>query len=161
MRNKMNDLFREYTITLRDLLREEPTLLSDIFTFDGDDERADKFIKVFTGMYNIYEIGAETVEEFKVFLQSVYDENIDFYIELLNAYETRIEMLDGAKSMRETEVIDLPSKQTTNEYVSSKERVKFTGAVNVIELKRQYMDIIKNIYKDFATDFKTCFCLIY
>ena len=110
MIENLNQYPTTYSITLHDVLEVEPTLLTNIFTFDGNNTRATKFIKVFLGMYDIYEIGAETIELFKNWLQDTYDEYIDYYIEMLDAYEIKINMLDGVVSDDLETYIDLPNK---------------------------------------------------
>lgn len=161
MIENLNEYPTTYSITLHDVLEVEPALLTNIFTFDGNNTRATKFIKVFLGMYDIYEIGAETIELFKNWLQDTYDEYIDYYIEMLDAYEIKINMLDGVVSDDLETYIDLPNKSTDKEYATNKTKRHSTGNVNVIDLKREYLNLIKNLYRDFAKDFRACFAIIY
>lgn len=150
------DLYTRYTITLKDLLDREPTFLDNIFVFSKE-EQSNKFKKVFVGMYWNYEICGETINEFRLMLEGIFKTKVDYYQEMLDAYETQINMLDGVKSNALVENIDLPNKKTDKEYISSKVKTTTSGGINVIELKKQYLNLLRNLYEDFSKDFMNCF----
>lgn len=154
------ELYTRYTITLKDLLDKYPNFLTECFV-GWDETTLNSFINVFTSMYWNYEIEGETINEFKLMLTNKFNEKKDYYYELITAYKDKINYLDGAKVESLVENIDLPNKQTSKEYVSTKTRTSATGGINVIELKRQYLDLIRNYNEDFAKDFKSCFTIIY
>lgn len=154
------ELYTRYTITLKDLLDKYPNFLYECFEgWDTTTLRA--FINVFKAMYWNYEIEGETINEFKLMLLNKFQERKDYYYELITAYKDKINYLDGAKVESLVENIDLPNKQTSKEYISTKTRTSAKGGINVIELKRQYLDLIRNYLEDFSKDFKSCFTIIY
>lgn len=157
---EMSDLYTKYTITLRDLIDREPTFLEDIFTIEFPDIKQ-SFIDVFRGMYDIYEIGGETIEEFKIFLTNRFKVRYPYYKELIAAYQTSIDGYGGLYQEQEVDNIDLPNKVTQAEYITSKQKTQIKGGITAIEIKRQYMDLLRNVYEDFARDFKDCFILLY
>lgn len=156
----------KYTITLHDAVAQNPNLLTDVFTFTKPDgsvntARQAMMVKIFTGMWGYHELGSETIPLFKQWLMDMYNQKVDYYSELIDAYQVKIDMLDGAVSDTETTFIELPNKVTGKEYATNKTRVKVTGGIDVITLKREYLDLIRNLYEDFSRDFKDCFCMIY
>ena len=88
--------YAKYTQTLYDTLIDEPDLL-DNFKFIIN-SRTSKFKDIFKATWNGYEIGAETVKMFKFNIENVFKQNVDYYEELLNAYDEKINMLDGIKT---------------------------------------------------------------
>lgn len=78
-----------------------------------------------------------------------------------------------------TIITDLPNKNTTKEYPSEKDNSTGTSGgsnntnntrtttdshVNnrdLLDIKREYMNLVRNIYLEFMEDFKTCFCLLW
>ena len=154
-------MYAKYTTTLYDALIDDPTLL-DVFVMDTE-EHTDTFKRIFTAYWNIHEIGGETISIFKRFLENKFIVSSPYYIEMINAYETKINMLDGAKSRNVRTLIDLPRKNVTanKEYPTTKEYIDTDGGINVIELKNEYLNHIRNLYEDFAKSFKECFILLY
>lgn len=221
MLNPLNMAYAKYTIVFDDVLDIEPTLLDNL-TLDTEEHTA-KFKTALVSRWGLYEIGGETIPQFKSFLEHRFNLVKDYYIEKLNAYETQINMLDGAKVVTTTNVVeenttnttgssetttdneahdhitstnntyDLPRKQVNegDGYLTSKTTddrqddsdyntkvvgttqndgtahntstgtTTTTGGINVIQLKKDYLDLLRNVYEEFANEFKTCFCLIY
>lgn len=78
-----------------------------------------------------------------------------------------------------TIITDLPNKNTTNEYPSEKDNstgssdyntntnnFRYTNDSHVnnrelLDIKREYMNLVRNIYLEFMEDYKTCFCLLW
>lgn len=78
-----------------------------------------------------------------------------------------------------TIITDLPNKNTTKEYPSEKDnstgtsggsnntnntRITTDSHVNnreLLDIKREYMNLVRNIYLEFMEDYKTCFCLLW
>lgn len=78
-----------------------------------------------------------------------------------------------------TIITDLPNKNTTKEYPSEKDNSTGTSGgsnntnntrtttdshVNnreLLDIKKEYMNLVRNIYLEFMEDFKTCFCLLW
>ena len=187
--------YAKYTMQLRDVLKLYPTILDNLH-FDTEED-TNKFISMFKSKWAIYEIGGETIDEFQTFIENVFNEYKDYYEEMLRAYKTEINMLDGIKTNitfvdtknEETELhtegdsenkqYGLPNKTTSTDYMTSKDRVNTSGneqysgtttrnntinrsgGVNVIELKREYMNLIRNLYSEFADKFQKCFITLY
>lgn len=83
------------TIKLCDVLRICPNVLSVLQM--KTQEQTEKLLSVFKGKFNQYEIGGETIIQFKDFISDVYYENINYYQELIDVYEQQIDFLDGYK----------------------------------------------------------------
>ena len=245
------ELYTRFTITLHDALLKNPTLLDNLTL--STTERTEKFKSMLISRWAYYEISGETISVFKFLIENRFGQLKDWYEELITAYETKIEMLDGeletitrddtkkesgsrsselngnvsttgtikdnttSEASNETTIaknqltelshIDLPRTSVTENRPSSKDRTSFEdnssdtikesksgtninntdtrttntanttandtkdatlkqtitkkGGVNVIELKRDYMKLLRNIYLEFAEDFKTCFLDLY
>ena len=163
------------SITLRDAIKLVPTLLDD-FELDTE-EQTNKFIEVFRAKWDLYDIGGETIELFKSFIDNRFKLKKEYYQQLLNEYETEFNYLDGRKTTTayyesvntDNTNYDLPRKTGAEGTATTKENVNgthnytrtLTGDVDVLDLKSRYLKYIRNIYEDFAEDFKDCFSLIY
>lgn len=90
------------TIKLRDLLKLDNSVL-DILVMRTP-EQSEKLKSMFKAIFNEYEIGGETPTMFKNFVTDVHAEYIDYYQELIDTYEEKINYLDGYKST--TEIYD-------------------------------------------------------
>ena len=130
------------TITLYDLLKMNEKFL-DIFELDTD-EQTNKFKEMFKSRFDIYEIGGETIPLFKRYLENTFNIKKDYYQELINDYEQKINYLDGyisneiinddythnenyernnnalSTTQNEQINIDLPNKNISTEYPTSK-----------------------------------------
>lgn len=162
-----NYLYTKYSITLHDLLLQEPDLLN--FMILDTSAHTQEFIQMFIAYWDIYEICAETVESFKIILANTFAVHKNKYIELINAYETKINMLDGVVITEidndtrvnyelprsATNKIDVPNSKNTND------KTRTTKGGNVIELKKEYLKQIRNIYAEFANEFSDCFLHIF
>lgn len=186
----MNKLrYAKYTMQFNDLLLEDPDLLLDLVEELPNDIIRSSFINMFKARWGIYEIGGETITEFKEYLQAYYDMYKDYYLEMINAYNVDIDMLDGIKetiteenndeekttSNGTSKYIDLPNKVTSEDYATNKtignsttstsndrsKTITRTGGVNVLELKKQYMLLIKDLYKEWIDKFSPCFIQLY
>lgn len=180
MMNNIIDRYATYTIVFKNLLDLDPGFIWGDLQLDTE-EHTNKFRQMFIAIWGVYEIGGETIPQFKDFVKLRFDEYKDYYIEKINAYETQINMLDGMKETysetitndgtNNSAIIDLPNKQTTKEYISNKQNTKIdntetrtysrTGGINVIKLKEDYLKLLQNIFKEFVDKFDTCFIQIF
>jgi hypothetical protein len=94
--------YAKYTIVFADVLKLRPTVLENI-VMDTSEHTASIQAMLKSRYYN-YEIAGETMGEFQEMLEMRFNQVKDYYIEMLEAYETKINMLDGRKTTRE--VID-------------------------------------------------------
>lgn len=146
------------TITLHDLLKMNENFLS-IFNLEKS-EQTEKFKKMFMSRYDIYEIGGETIPLFKRYLENTFNMKKDYYQELINDYENKIDYLNGYVSHIETNDnyehselynrnntaenvttdntnnIDLPNKQTNAEYITSKVKRDNSQNVDISEVTK-------------------------
>lgn len=141
--------YAEYTIQLRDVLTLRPTLL-DNFQLKTQ-EQTDKFKEIFIAMWSIYEISGETIDEFSVYIDNVFKCYKDYYQELIDTYETKINFLDGKKisisyneqinidsdlnreGYNEDKIYGLPNKVTSVDYLTAKERNDVDTNENYVE----------------------------
>lgn len=196
----MNNMLYSYSsITLLDALKEDETLLDGFIL--SNEEQTINFKETFKSMYNLYDIGGETIGLFKLMIENRFNLKKRYYQDLLNEYNKEIDYLDGyvenetlidsstdngtSSSSSNTNdndtIYDLPYKQTENMYATKKntgdrnstlqntsENTKSKnvtrnkkGSVNVLEQKIKYLKYIRNIYEEFAKEFKDCFVLVY
>lgn len=189
--------YARYTMQLCDALREDPTLL-DGFKFNDPTLDA-PFKAVFTAYFYSYEIAGETIDEFKDFITNKFNVNKGYYEELMKAYSTKINMLDGrveeinrefdqnqtnsgSDSNTQSDMhYDLPRTAQAGDKPSTKDtgnqsttygkkvniktnvdKVTTKGGVNVIDLKRAYMDLLRDIQQEFCRkEFMVCFITMY
>lgn len=187
------------TMTLHDALIIDENLLD--FVTLSTSEQINKFKEMFVARWDIYEIGGETLALTKRFFKNKFDVYKDYYQELINDYDNKINYLDGIihsetvsysenRDISDTgnvintenlENIDLPNKQTQQNYVTSKVNdtkgtsvdthkdddkfgntlISRNGDVNILEQKIKYQNYLRNIYLEFVERFKNCFVLIY
>ncbi len=163
------------TITLRDAIKEEPDLLENLVL--KTQEQTNKFIKVFRAKWDLYEIGGETIELFKAFITNRFNLKIDYYQQMIDEYEKEFDYLDGRKTVTEyhetadtnSTDYDLPRSNGSAGKATTKTNVNgnlgwtrtLKGDEDVLELKERYLKFIRNLYENFAEEFKDCFALIY
>lgn len=199
----MSNMYAKYTQTFHDFLKDNPTFLDDVITFE-DIERKEKLKVALTSEFNLYEIGGETDEMFKIMFEDTFKQYKDYYNERITAYEkqydyttgnrrrtmkTSIITTDGSQdgngtsNNKHTE-IELPNKQITPSYEGYPNAInkdegtdsahkEYENETNLndevttifddefLDLKRKYMEQLRNIYLEFAKKFKECFILIY
>lgn len=156
-----NKLYAHYTETLHDVLIDNPNFLDNIFVFDNS-YRAEKFKKIFISIYDIYEIGSETLELFKINLINTFKQYKDYYIELLNIYENNLFTInDLITNTKVIENVDLPNYVTTKEYLTSKTKETYTDKELLLNKRNELLNSIRLIYNEFAYQFKECFCEIF
>lgn len=155
-------------------------------TFNKQDY-ADEMISVLKGRFNSYEISGETEDLFKQFFTDTFNQWKTYYIEILNSYYDEWKVKDGitrnvisrndVNGSTDTDdtntFYDLPHKVTTeaenfpdnttknkgkttnsntNEYSSTT-----TDNSNYLTQKARYINMIRNIYNEFASRFEDCF----
>lgn len=156
------------TMTLHDVINQYPNFLD--FISLKTTEQTTKFKEIFSARWDIYELGGETVALSKRFLTNKFNCYKDYYQELIDDYENKINYLNGIvssetltyldsgsgsennsgnKSLTENiddtetnainaannssannginkDLIDLPNKQTANNYISKKDNTSET-----------------------------------
>lgn len=161
------------SIKFRDYIKLYPDCL-EVLQMETD-EQTTNLRKVFTAYFNDYEIGGETPVQFQQFLEDVYWDNHLFYQNYINVYEHKIDFLDGYISTftedanTENKNYDLPNKkvESVEGYLSNMDKSNSShsytkkGGVNVVDQKFNYLNKLKNVYKEFVEEFKPCFLLVY
>ena len=199
----MGSPYAKFTMTYQEAISIDPTI-TDGLTLDTE-AHTTKLKEMITDRYWNWEIGGETLGEFKAMLLHRFRTIRDYYIELIQAYETKINMLDGKK----TSVIidenttnkdtssgtlshtgtntgdgknyDLPRSNATENRPSSRNEsslttnttdtssgttdkqgtrdktVTTTGGENVIELKREYLKLLRNVWLELVNELSPCF----
>lgn len=199
----MSNMYAKYTQTFHDFLLETPNFLRNLIRLSSTD-RSSKLINAIISEYNLYEIGGETDEMFKVMFTDVYNLWKDYYEERITAYEKEYDYTIGNKrrTLKTSNVtvegsqdnngsssnkhvnIELPNKQVTSSYEgypndintdqgSDTAHKEYDAETNLsdevttifddefLDLKKKYLDQLRNIYLEFAKKFKECFILIY
>ena len=199
----MGSPYAKFTMTYQEAIEIDPTIAYNL-TLDTQ-EHSEKLQNMIKDRYWNWEIGGETLGEFKAMLSHRFRTIRDYYIELIQAYETKINMLDGKK----TSVIvdentiskdtssgtlshtgtnsgdgknyDLPRSNATENRPSSRNEsslttnttdtssgttdkqgtrdktVTTTGGENVIELKNQYLKLLRNVWLELVNELSPCF----
>ena len=199
----MSNMYAKYTQTFHDFLKDNPTFLDDVITFE-DNERKEKLKVALTSEFNLYEIGGETDEMFKIMFEDTFKQYKDYYNERITAYEKQYDYTLGnrRRTMKTSAIntkgeqfgiegsdnkhteIELPNKQVSRDYEGypnaintdkseSQARKDYSNDTTLndevttifddefLDLKRKYMEQLRNIYLEFAKKFKECFILIY
>lgn len=199
----MSNMYAKYTQTFHDFLKDNPTFLDDVITFE-DNERKEKLKVALTSEFNLYEIGGETPEIFKIMFEDTFKQYKDYYNERITAYEKQYDYTTGNKrrTLKSSNIgtegsndsynkssnkhtnIELPNRQVSSDYEGYPNDIntddgrnedhrayanetKLNDEVTTIfddeflDLKRKYMEQLRNIYLEFAKKFKECFILIY
>jgi hypothetical protein len=207
--------YAKYTMTYQEVVALDATI-PEVLSF-GDDTKDKTIRDMVMDMYWNYEIAGETIGEFRAMLTHSFGAIRDYYNELIDAYQTKIDMLEGRKTTtvidgtdKTTEsgkndyssngTTDRDSNNTSNRYdlprstatenrpsgkiesnssddtssstsgnanyESSKtldrdKKITITGGESVIKLKKEYMGIIKNIYRECANNLQKCFLDIF
>ena len=90
---EMQMLNADFTMCYKDVLRIYPNVTENI-SF-GTSEQTKKLLDMLYSKYAIYEISGETIQEFKLYLENKFNQYKDYYLEMISAYETQVEWLDG------------------------------------------------------------------
>ena len=96
----MNYPYAKYTMSYQQVVDLDNTIPS-LLDF-GDETKNANIQKMVMDMYWNWEIAGETIGEFKNMLSHSFGAIKDYYSELIDAYNTKINMLDGIKTTRKT-----------------------------------------------------------
>lgn len=208
-----------FTICFKDAVEIAPDIMNVIVM--STESRTSSLRDMLHAVYDIKEISGETIPEFKVFLQTKFNQYKQYYEELLDVYESQInwqggEILnieDNTTNNRSkvytpraayrsedwaqpgvttiTTNYDLPRSASTENHPTSKTVTNPMGEsrsthytqgiegtdttadndsgtlsrestrVNLVEQKKKMMNMLRNIYKEFADKFNACFLDLY
>lgn len=199
----MGSPYAKFTMTYQEAIGIDPTI-TDGLTLDTEVHTA-KLKEMLTDRYWNWEIGGETLGEFKSMLLHRFRTIRDYYLELISAYETKINMLDGKRTSiiidedttnkdtssgtlshtgsnaSDGKNYDLPRSNATENRPSSRNEsslttnttdsssgtmdkkgtrdktVTTTGGENVIELKREYLKLLRNVWLELVNELSPCF----
>ena len=141
-------------------------MLKSMFTqFGFTEDEYSKFIGMFNARYWNYEIYCDynTVTkqtdygQFTSSIVAITRRYIEYYHDLLMKYKEPLDESEGIKSV--TTDIDLPNSRVNAEYPSNK--TISTGNENVVTLRRQALNYIRNIFQEFVEKYIYCFILIF
>lgn len=134
-------LYTRFTMTLHDILKENPNFLDDLKM--STDERTLKLKNMFIAKWDIYEVSGETEGTAKLYIKNKFNMYKDYYEELITAYETKIEMLDG--KLTSIEIKDkLSSTENKNDNINRNGSVDTTDALTKNDTKTiEYEDTSK------------------
>lgn len=176
-----------YTMRHCDFVEQTGSFLEDLFsTFYGDDTSVkEAMLDVFNGIWNQREIAGETIGEQKAFLTDVYNTNWRYYKEVLDNYSKEWDYRSGGKKITDFSrsgsadshgvSVDLPNKKIDADdmyaYPDSGDKnhseneasgqTVVTDTSAFIELKKEYLDQIRNVFEEFSYRFTDCFLSIY
>lgn len=113
----MNAPYAKYTMTYQEVVSIDDTI-PELLTF-GDDIKDKAIREMVMDMYWNWEIAGETIGEFKGMLKHSFNSVRDYYNEMIDAYQTKINMLDGKKTTITVKVNDTTTESGHNEGSSS------------------------------------------
>lgn len=162
----------KYTMTLHDYLKIDNEWFDTHMTMSNSDRTAN-FRKALTAMWGIYEISAETVGQFRIYLSDTFAIWCDYYDKMIDTYERDYDFESGVDTKVTTTDksihVALPNKKIDQKDIyaypdsgdKTESSVTTTNMDKFISLKLQYMKQIRNLYNEFATRFYDCFIHIY
>lgn len=165
----------KFTITLYDTLKQVPNFF-DFIDFI-DEEHTNQLINSIRSMWDIYEIAGESISEQLKYMTDTYNEYKSYYAEKINEYDKKLEWTEydhvttegtsGSKSIHS----DLPNKQidpddyfaypTDTDKGDSESSTTTTDKSKLIYLRKQYINQIKDYYREFALRFANDFIHMY
>ena len=89
----MGMLNAKYTMCFKDVYTIKPSIFNDMMM--STTARTDKLIGMLKAKYDLYEISGETIQEFQLFLTNKFLQYVDYYEQLLNAYDAEFDWQDG------------------------------------------------------------------
>ena len=116
--NKINFEYSYSSLTLRDVLKIEPTLLDDLTMSTA--ERTNKFRNMFKAYYNSKSIAGETIELFKLWIGDKFSTYKDYYEDMITEYEKSILLDDGIVTTITHTDIGSNTEEGTNSDTSSR-----------------------------------------
>lgn len=120
-----------YTMCFKDVLTLAPDILQNLVL--DTTAHTEKFQEMLKAKWAIYEISGETIPEFQVFLEAKFNQYKDYYIEMINAYETQIQWLDGDVISETYNITD-----TNNEKYTPKVAITTTDTPRVTTTDSEY-----------------------
>lgn len=175
-----------YTMTFREFRTHTGTWLRDLFeAFSTEEDEIVALLEVFNGKWDVFEIIGETIQEQKIFMLDTFNEYYRYYKEILDNYKKQYDYSTGGRKITtfsrsgssgsEAIAVELPNKKIDADniykYPDSGSKDSSTnsssGTTTVydtsafLELKREYLDQIRNVYEEFAGRFSDCFMMIY
>ena len=156
--------------------------LFDSFSDDADVKAT--MYEVFNAMWDVYEISGETIGEQEMFLEGIYKMHYRYYKEVLTNYMKEWDYSTGGRKITDYSKsgsnnsegisVDLPNKKIdadiyaypnngdkTKSESSSSGQTVVTDTSAFIQLKRDYLDQIRNVFEEFAGRFDNCFLMLY
>lgn len=145
----------------------------DLVTGNWNSTMVRSLTDMIVSKYMYYEVFTEYATDFMRIFYSIFNRYKDYYSELIIAYQTEINFLDGNSITRtftpraeyessnydlprSSSDIDRPTSKSTNAGVDGVDTTVVKGG-DVIDLKRRYMDLLRNVYDEFASKFQPLF----
>ena len=139
----------------------------------GDSTQCANLDDIIYAKFYMWEVFTKDAEVFQQAMYSVFDKWCRYYDEMLNAYLTQINAMDGDKRTleytpraeyenklydlpRSEASIDRPTTRSRNGGVEGKDTTEETK-VNAVEQKAKWLMLIRNLWDEFAEKFKSCF----
>lgn len=102
-----------YTETFYEFLKNNPTFLAETIVL-SDESKSKKLIDMLIHTFNIYEIGNETEDLFKLNFTDVFNMHKDYYEEKLAAYEKEYDYsVNNKKRVVHNKTIDIGAKKSS------------------------------------------------
>lgn len=166
---KFYETFCDDNTTFRSVLRSSMNGYAPIW----DTTHVTKLEEEIYSKFYMYEVFVDDVSCMHNAIINIFKSYAQYYNDLLTAYETQIDALEGKKvsitytprSKYESKTYDLPRSESTIDRPSSKATnggidgtdTTVTTDVNALEQKKRYIGLARNVYDEFASKFVSCF----
>lgn len=174
-----------YTVSFLQYRTENEANYLAIFADFGTDDEIEALTGMIANVWDFYEISGESYGEETMFIQQVYNQHKSYFRELLDNYKKQFDYEDGIKKVTEftrsgstdnnSVSVDLPNKKIDAEDIykypdtgdkghtesESGGETTVTDYGAFLELKRAYLDQIRNVFEEFAYRFSDCFLHLY
>ena len=180
-----NAPYATFTMTFLEFRKICPDRVHNIFKNFGTGEEVELLEKVFNGIWDFNEISGETINQEILFLTNVYNQHFSYYREMLDNYKKEYDYATGnvktttfsrsGESDTQGISVDLPNKKVDPDDIysypdsgdkshgssSSEGTTTVVDSGAILQLKREYMEQIRNVYQEFSNMFSDCFLHIF
>ena len=121
----------KFTMCFKDVYTIDPNLFDEMEMSSVD--RLTNLIKMLKAKYDIYEISAETIPEFKLFLTNTFNQWVFYYEQMLDAYEEEFDWKLG-----DVESVDITHDNDNTRTITPRAQVTTTTTPGVTSTTEDY-----------------------
>lgn len=171
-----NNFYSTYTCTFDEFVKDNKEWFEANISLSTP-ERSKKLQDALLARWRIYEICGETYGEFKYFMIDTLNVHKKYYEEMIDNYDKEFDY--SVATIRKTKSkgnqknvnVDLPNKKidaidiysypSSGDKTDSENEISYEHPDIFLTLKKQYMNQIRDLYREYAEKFSDCFIHIY